>query len=133
LGRYVFETGNPLGAGHTMPLNGPIKQGSSTLIHAISFAADPQLPSMATSNGRVEFLQIVGLTMDELEAISSWNAAAFLDLRSKDDPLLLTDLSRASWLGNPTFAAEVAARTKKDGRVLRLAGPGGRVRYQERP
>jgi hypothetical protein len=115
LGRYVFTTGNPFGVGHTLPLNGPIEVGSSTLIHAISFAFDPQLPPMATPNGRVEFLQVVGLTMDELEAISSWNAAAFLELRSHHDPLLLTDLSRSSWLLDPRFAKEVARRTEQEG------------------
>src|SRR5262249_14537885 len=109
------EAGNPVRVGHTMPPNGPMEQGSSTLIHAITFCHDPELPPMATPNGRVEFLQIVGLTMEELEAISSWNAAAFLELRRRDDPLLLTDLWRASWLTGPAFAAEVARRTKKDG------------------
>jgi hypothetical protein len=115
LGRYVFETGNAFGVGHTLPLNGPIEAGSSTLIHAASFAHDPQLPPIATPNGRVEFLQVIGLTMDELEAISSWNAAAFLELRRGDDPLLLTDLSRASWLADPVFAAKVARRTEQEG------------------
>ena len=115
LGRYVFKTGNPFGVGHTLPLNGPIEQGSATLIHAVSFALDPQLPPISTPNGRVEFLQIVGLTMDELHAISSWNAEAFLDLRRFDDPLLLTELTRASWLDHPGFAAEVARRTEQDG------------------
>lgn len=115
LGRYVFETGNAFGAGHTMPLNGPIQQGSKTLIHAASFAPDPLLPPIETPNGRVDFLQVVGLTMDELEAISSWNASAFQELRRNDDPLLLTDLDRTSWLADPGFAAEVARRTKKDG------------------
>jgi suppressor of fused len=115
LGRYVFESGNCFGNGHTLPLNGPIEQGSSTLIQAASFAADPQLPTMMTPNGRVEFLQVVGLTMDELDAISSWNAAAFLELRRLDDPLLLTDLSRATWLADSTFAAKVSRQSKKDG------------------
>jgi hypothetical protein len=115
LGRYVFETGNVFGAGHTMPLNGPIEVGSPTLIHVVSFLFDPQLPPMETPNGRVEFLQVVGLTMDELEAISSWNASAFLELRSREDLFLLTDLSRASWLVNSRFAAEVARRTKQEG------------------
>lgn len=115
LGRYVFSTSNVFGVAHTLPLNGPIQQGSSTLIHAVSFIHDPQLPPVATPNGRVEFLQIVGLTIDELEAISSWNAEAFLGMRSRVDPLLLTDLSRTSWLEEPEFAAEVARRTEQDG------------------
>jgi hypothetical protein len=115
LGSYVFETGNVFGVGHTLPLNGPIEVGSATLIHAASFVLDPQLPPIATPNGRVEFLQVVGLTMDELEAISSWNAEAFLKLRRRDYPLLLTDLFRASWMNDAKFATEVARRTKKDG------------------
>lgn len=115
LGRYVFETGNTFGVGHTLPLNGPIAEGADTLIHAVSFYHDPQLPPIDTPNGRVEFLQIVGLTMDELEAISSWNAAAFLDLRKHDNPLLLTDLGRKSWLRDADFAAKVARRSKRDG------------------
>jgi hypothetical protein len=115
LGRYVFGTGNCFGVGHTLPLNGPIEQGSSTRIHAASFAADPQLPPISTPNGRVEFLQIVGLTMDELEAVSSWDAAAFLKLRGDDDPYLLTDLTRESWLTEVSFGAEVARRSKAEG------------------
>lgn len=115
LARYVFESGNVFGVGHTLPLNGPIEEGSDTRVHAVSFIHDPQLPPIQTPNGRVEFLQIVGLTMDELEAISSWNAAAFLELRRRDDPLLLTDLGRGSWLEDSTFAASVKRRTKKDG------------------
>jgi hypothetical protein len=115
LGRYVFETGNTFGGGHTMPLHGPIEQGSSTLLHAASFITDPQLPRVATPNGRVDFLQVVGLTMDELRAVSSWNAVAFLELRRRDDPFLLTDLKRSSWLADPMFAAKVARRTKRDG------------------
>jgi len=115
LGRYVFETGNCFGVGHTMPLNGPIAVDADTLIHAISFIDDIQLPPINTPNGEVEFLQIVGLTMDELEAISSWNARAFLELRRESDELLITDLDRRSWLKDKTFAKEVAKRTKEDG------------------
>ena len=115
LGRYVFKTGHPFGVGHTLPLNGPIEAGSSTLIHAVSFALDPQLPPMETPNGRVEFLQIVGLTLDELDAVSSWDAAAFLELRRRDDPFLLTDLSRASWMEDSALAAEVAHRREQEG------------------
>jgi hypothetical protein len=115
LGRYVFETGNWFGAGHTLPLNGPIEDGSPTLIHVAGFVPDPQLPAMSTPNGRVEFLQIVGLTIDELEAVSSWNTSAFLDLRRRDDPLLVTDVTRKSWLEDRAFAAEVERRTRADG------------------
>lgn len=115
MGRYVFETGNSFGVGHTMPLNGSIEKDSSTLIHAVSFYLDPQLPPIQTPNGRVEFLQIVGLTMEELDAIQAWDAAAFLRLRSKDDPFLLTDLARTSWIADSQFADQVSRQSKRDG------------------
>jgi hypothetical protein len=115
LGRYVFSTGNAFGVGHTLPLNGPICVGDSTRIHAVAFTLDPQLPPIETPNGRVVFLEVVGLTMDELDAISSWDVAAFLELRAQDDPLLLTDLARSSWLLDSTFANEVALRSEEDG------------------
>lgn len=115
LGRYVFETGNVFGPGHTLPCNGPIAQDAPTLIYAISFVHDSQLPPIDTPNGSVEFLQIVGLTMDEIDTISSWNASAFLKLRAQTDPLLLTDLSRQSWLAEGPFAAMVAERSRQEG------------------
>ena len=109
-----FRDGQCVG-GRTMPLNGPIRHGSSTLIHVAAFTRDPQLPAIATPNGQVKFVQIVGLTMDELEAIHSWNAEAFLHLRSHTDSLLITDLNRESWMNDKQFAAEVARRSKQDG------------------
>ena len=66
-----------------MHLNGPIALDEETQIHAIAFAYDPELPPVETPNGRVEFLQIVGITTDELSAIKSWRTAAFLDLIHK--------------------------------------------------
>jgi hypothetical protein len=115
LGRYVFETGHGFGIGHTLPLNGPIRAESSTRIHAAALAADSQLPPIMTPNGRVEFLQVVGLTMDELDAISSWDAAAFLELRSQNDPILLTYLDRHSWMEDDSFATEVDRRSRQEG------------------
>lgn len=115
LGRYVFETGNVFGPGHTMPLNGPICGDSATKIEAITFVEDPQLPPLDTPNGKVNFLQIVGLTLDELEAVERWNARAFCALRSQSDPFLLTDLDRDTWLKDESFASAVVEGTRKDG------------------
>src|SRR5690606_20142881 len=92
LGRYVFETGRRFGVGHTVPLNGPIQQNSETKIRAITFVLDPELDRIATPNGTVQFLQIVGLTEDEQEAIEYWNSERFAALISERDPLLITDL-----------------------------------------
>lgn len=114
-GRYVFETGNAFAANHNFPLNGPIKEGSKTQIEAAAFRLDPQFRPRKTPNGRIEFLQVVGLTMDELNAMFSWDTAKFLKLLAKDDPLLVTDLSRKSRMSDPTFAAKVEKLWKREG------------------
>ncbi|MEZ5939978.1 MAG: suppressor of fused domain protein [Planctomycetaceae bacterium] len=115
LGRYVFETGNAFGVGHTMPLNGPICDGMETEIQAITFVRDPELQPILPPNGSVDFLQIVGLTLDEYEASQSWDSEELLQLMSKLDPLLITDTDRASYLNDPEFAEVVRKRTAEEG------------------
>ncbi|WP_442481716.1 suppressor of fused domain protein [Aeoliella sp. SH292] len=115
LGRYVFETGNAFGAGHTMPLNGPICIGSDTLIQCIVFTEDPELGQITTPNGSLEFLQIVGLTVDELQTIMRWNSSNFLSLAAIKHPKLVTDLSRDSWLNDADFAAKVENGVANEG------------------
>ena len=115
LGRYVFQSGNAFGGGHTMSLNGPICLGADTKIRTIGFIRDPQLGVIHTPNGRVEFLQIAGLTLDELDAIQAWNAEGFLGLVARHDPWLITDLNRASWLSSAEIAGEVERRTRAEG------------------
>ena len=94
LARYVFQTGNVFEPGHHMDLNGPIMQGAETGITAICFARDPSLPELSNPNGKLDFLQIVGVTQDELAAARAWNKELFLDLLSRHTPLLVTSLSR---------------------------------------
>lgn len=115
LARYVFETGNIFGVGHTMPLNGPIQQGADTPIHAIAFALDEELGRIDTPNGKVEFLQIVGLTEDERNAARLWNTERFLDLVRERNPMLLTALTRSSYLDDPVFRETVATKTAEEG------------------
>lgn len=107
LGTYVRRSGNPFGAGHTMDLNGPICLGSDTAIRAIAFARDCQLGTIDTPNGSVEFLQVVGLTLDENEACGNWHTSAVLDVMRETDPLLVTDLSRRSILEDRAAAKRI--------------------------
>ncbi|HZE99891.1 MAG TPA: suppressor of fused domain protein [Planctomycetota bacterium] len=104
LGRYVFQTGNAFGVGHHMSLNGPIAQGSPTEIRAIAFAADSELGEFSSGNGRARFLQVVGLTEDELALAMDWNAESLLKEMRGANPLLLTDLGRKSVLQDEALA-----------------------------
>lgn len=115
LARYVFKTGNVFGPGDSMPLNGPIVTGVSTSITAVGFLPDPELAAIDTPNGRVEFLQVVGLTEDELEAVHRWDMLQFLKLLQGNAPLLVTELGRKSSLLDPQFAQQVEQRTKTEG------------------
>src|SRR5262249_54453591 len=90
LGKYVRRSNNPFGAGNVMDLNGPIAWGTDTAIRAIAFTLDPQLETIDTPNGQVQFLQIVGLTLDEHAACGDWHTAPVLDLLREKNPLLIT-------------------------------------------
>ena len=115
LGRYVFQSGNSFDVGHHMDLNGPIALGSETAIRAITFAPDVQLGSIPTPHGRVTFLQVVGLTLDEYDAVQTWDAAKFIGVIASRDPMLLTDLRRPTWLEDPSFTREVQDGRDRDG------------------
>jgi hypothetical protein len=116
LGRYVFSSGNPFGAGHHLPFNGPIALGRKTELVAGALIKDPQLAAGGRSPfGSFEFLQLVGLTQQEYDAIYRWDTHRFLDAAATYDPALLTDLPRGAWLKNPDFARLVAEGTARDG------------------
>jgi hypothetical protein len=116
LARYVWQSGNAFEPGHHMDLNGPIALETPTQITAALFAADPQLPAeITTPFGRVSFVQVVGISADELAAAEAWDTMKFLDVLAKIDPMLITDLDRGSWLTTPSIAEEVERGRQSDG------------------
>jgi hypothetical protein len=117
LGRYVRRSRNPFGTGHYMDLNGPIGVGADTAIRAIAFVEDPQLGAIDTPNGRVQFLQVVGITTDEMAACGDWQPQQVLDLLRERDLLLVTDLARRSLLEDPALASRVEEGIDREGSV----------------
>lgn len=115
LGRYVRNSGNAFAAGHHMDLNGPIAAGSDTAIRGILFVADPDLGTIDTPNGAVEFLLVVGVTKDELAACEDWVTAEVVDVIRATNPKLITDVDRVSVLADPAAAARVEAGIDRDG------------------
>lgn len=96
LGRYVFDSGKWFEEYHWIPANGPIRLDSDSDIVGIVFVADPELPATDTPHGRVEFLQMVGITSRELDDIKEQRRTprdVIEDLRA-GNPLLVTDLTR---------------------------------------
>ena len=98
LARYVFKSKKWFEEGHVMPANGPIKFESGTDLTGLIFVKDPILGEISTPNGQVTFLQIVGITTQELEALVAKPTRANVlllaeRLQAKND-LLITDLQR---------------------------------------
>jgi suppressor of fused-like protein len=109
LARYVFNSGNPFRPGHHMDLHEPLTpEAPATLLSGVAFVDDPELPPIDTPNGRMHFLQIVGLTKGELQAVKRWNTRGVLGLLEESCPLWVTDLERASI----TDRADVLARIR---------------------
>ncbi|WP_202049574.1 suppressor of fused domain protein [Sphingomonas sp. So64.6b] len=115
LARYVYQSGNVFEDGHWMNLNGPIALGTDTLIGSLAFVFDPEVPPIETPHGRVAFIQVVGLTVDEEAAGKRWNARKMLDIFLPHMPLWITDVSRASLLDQPEIRAALDAGSARDG------------------
>jgi suppressor of fused len=117
LARYVWKSRNRLLPGDFMDLNGSITATApGSAIVAALFAQDPVLGVLDGPNGRVEFVQLVGVTADELEAAASWDTHALLGVLAKASPRLVTDLSRPSVIATrPDLADEIRAGTARDG------------------
>jgi suppressor of fused-like protein len=91
LGDAVFK-GAQFGSGHTLAPGGAITGRDSSSLRALLFVDDPELPVIATPHGSVAFLQVVGITRDELDAIKA-NREQVGAMRTQD-PLFITDPTR---------------------------------------
>lgn len=115
LARYVFQSGNVFHAGHYMNANGPIAADTDSAIRSVAFAADPELPAIDSRNGRVEFLQVIGLTNEEEFALKRWSTLKVLEVFQDYLPLWVTDIERDSLLADPDIAMRLAGGSAREG------------------
>jgi hypothetical protein len=115
LARYVFDSGNALGDGQWMNTNGPIALTKETQLQSLAFILDPEVPAIDTPHGRVEFVQIVGMTLDEEAALKRWETRKLLETLLPHMPLWVTDLSRHSLLDEADVRTVVEAGAARDG------------------
>lgn len=98
LARYVSQSEKWFEEFHFIPANGPIKLESDTDIVGLAFVIDPELGEIETPNGKVSFLQMVGITSKELKRLQDnptlSEVEKLLNELRKDNPLLITDLER---------------------------------------
>lgn len=115
LARYVFGTGNVVRPGHHMDLNGSIAAERDTALTAVLFAEDPDLGTVATPLGEVTFVQIVGVTAEDLVDATAWRTASFLALLDEAHPRGVTHLERGSLSAMPGMVDRIAAGQAADG------------------
>lgn len=94
LGKYVYSSGRRFEAGHRMQPGGPITGKPDTRLTAIAFAEDQQLGTIDTAYGKVQFLQVVGITDEELSRMKATRTAEVLTELAATSPLLVTDIAR---------------------------------------
>ncbi|WP_283686048.1 suppressor of fused domain protein [Dysgonomonas sp. Marseille-Q5470] len=101
LARYVIKSGKWFEEYHVIPANGPIRLNSTAEINivGVAFVSDPELGKIQTPHGEVSFLQMVGLTANEMNRITSASSAydevkKVLAEMKTTNPLMVTDLLR---------------------------------------
>ncbi|XP_077992002.1 suppressor of fused homolog [Glandiceps talaboti] len=97
LARYVFQSENIFCSGDHVSWHCPLDNSESRINHML-MADDPQLPPITTQFGTVQFVQVLGVCSEELQAAQQWNGPAVLDLVRKTHlaggPWLVTDMRR---------------------------------------
>ena len=81
---------------HYMPANGQIRHQCDTKLTGIAFILDPELGKISTPHGEVQFLQMFGITDEEIDLLKAekLNVSELIDKHSQANPLLITDLDR---------------------------------------
>ena len=93
LARRVFDEGECFEAGDVLDLGAPLG-GQDTRLVGLALTRDPLLPPIQTAHGTVEFLQVVGLTREDLVAVGREETCQFLERLAELHPLLVTDPAR---------------------------------------
>ncbi|MGW0518549.1 suppressor of fused domain protein [Crossiella sp. NPDC003009] len=89
--------------GHRLDLRRPVTghpalpDAPPTGLTTFTLVVDPELGELATPNGKVLFLQAVGVTPAEQARMRAGGTAAVLAELAGDNPLLVTDPARAPW------------------------------------
>lgn len=87
-------------------------------MEGLLFAPDPEVQKLVTVHDTVPVLLVVPITRDEVRVVREWAPSGLVDVLSKVDPLLITDLERASLLQSPRARAMIEQRVEREGSSL---------------
>ena len=96
IARYVFESGKWFEPYHWLNAGGPLRQDTDTRLVALAFVLDPELGEIDSPHGKLQFIQMFGLTGNEVKSISEGTLVEdVIDGHRSANPLLITDLERS--------------------------------------
>jgi suppressor of fused-like protein len=96
LAKYVFESGQNFDEYEFMDAGGVICQDVPTQLTAVAFVQDEQLRVIETPNGMVRFLQVIGLTAQEMAVFATDDYPMLLEQLWQRNSYFVTDLARKS-------------------------------------
>lgn len=97
LARYTFTSERWFEPNQFVMGNGdPIKLESDSKITSLIIVEDEELHTLQTIHGEVKFLQLVGVTWNEIQIIKEDRSKLYelVKLMKQDNPMLVTDLNR---------------------------------------
>lgn len=96
LARYTYEQERIIMPFEFIPANQPIKIGSDTALTGFITVFDTEVAPTSSIHGNVQFVQFVGVTQAEIDALikDPSLASSLIDKMRSDNPMLVTDLSR---------------------------------------
>ncbi|XP_047499810.1 suppressor of fused homolog isoform X2 [Penaeus chinensis] len=134
LAKYVFQSESMLCVGDHVSWHCPLDNSESRVQHML-MGEDPQLGTVSTPNGSVQFVQIVGITTEELKATQHWNGVGVIDIIKRlpgaGGPWMLTDMRRGESIYelDPSVAEEVENGIETEG--SNLSGVSARLAWTE--
>jgi hypothetical protein len=95
LAQTVWD-GSDYAIGDRVGVGGPITGNDDTALDALAVVLDPELGEIDTPHGRLAFKQLVGITAAEWKEMKRTSTEQVLRRLQANNPLLVTDVHRAT-------------------------------------
>ena len=95
-----------------------IAPGVESELSGLLFTVDPEAGVLATPYEKVPVLLAVPVTADEARVVREWSPSGMIEVLSKIDALLISDLERPSLLSSPRARALIDQRVEREGSSL---------------
>ncbi|GAB6023171.1 hypothetical protein CHUAL_007996 [Chamberlinius hualienensis] len=134
LAKYVFQSENILYAGDHVSWHCSLDNSESRIQHML-LTIDPQLGMLHSPHGSINFIQIVGVCSEELQAAQHWNGPGVIELmkqvRGAGGRYLVTDMRRGETIFelDPQVQESVDKGIEQDG--SNLSGVSARCAWSE--